>query len=160
MILSQHTWMLRVWRRGSKYPFYSLWFDPTGPRIHDQPHSRRARKSLHHRCGYIYINIKTISCTYYFILIIDVKCHSLLQKNGNEYFFSSCLLKKHYMSKSWYFSCSYPPSIKTEIESLFSVIVYFDIYVIQCFPLKITNAFKICIHSIRRLRNIIIHIYC
>ena len=29
MILSQHTWMLRAWRRGSKYPFNNLWLDPT-----------------------------------------------------------------------------------------------------------------------------------
>jgi hypothetical protein len=33
----------------NKYQFYSLWFDPTGARTHDLPHSRRARWPLRHR---------------------------------------------------------------------------------------------------------------
>ena len=28
--------------------FSSLWFDPSGARTHDLPHSRRARQPLHH----------------------------------------------------------------------------------------------------------------
>ena len=34
--------MLRALRRSNKYQLYSLWFDTTGTRIHDLPHSRRA----------------------------------------------------------------------------------------------------------------------
>jgi len=50
-----------VWWRSNKYQFYSLWFDPTGTRIHNLPHSRRARTALHHRCGSypIYTGIHT-----------------------------------------------------------------------------------------------------
>ena len=33
--------MLDSYRRSNKYQFYSLWFDPTGARTHDLPHSRR-----------------------------------------------------------------------------------------------------------------------
>jgi hypothetical protein len=34
---------------GEKYKFYSLWFDPTGSRTHDLPHSRRADDLPHSR---------------------------------------------------------------------------------------------------------------
>ena len=35
--------MLRTQRRSNTYQLYSLWFDPTGVRTHDLPHSRPAR---------------------------------------------------------------------------------------------------------------------
>jgi len=31
--------MLRVYRISNTYRFHSLWFDPTGARTHDRPHS-------------------------------------------------------------------------------------------------------------------------
>jgi hypothetical protein len=34
--------ILHALPRSNKYPFYSLWFDPTGTRTHDLLHSRRA----------------------------------------------------------------------------------------------------------------------
>ena len=35
--------------------FLCLWFDPTGARTHDLPHSRRARLQLHHRYDILFI---------------------------------------------------------------------------------------------------------
>ena len=35
-----------------KYQFYSLWFDLSEARTHNQPHSRLARKPLNHRWGF------------------------------------------------------------------------------------------------------------
>ena len=34
--------MLRSYRRSNKYQINSVWFDPTGARTHDLPHSKRA----------------------------------------------------------------------------------------------------------------------
>jgi hypothetical protein len=49
--------MLRVWLRSDKYQFYSLWFDTTGSRTHDLPHSKQAYLPLLHRWSSDLINI-------------------------------------------------------------------------------------------------------
>jgi hypothetical protein len=57
--------VLRAERRCNKYQCYSPWFDPTGPLIHDLPHSKRARETLRHRCG-------AIDWCYH----VNILCHS------------------------------------------------------------------------------------
>jgi hypothetical protein len=41
-----------------EYKFNCIWFDPTGSRTHDLPHSRRARQPLYHRCSLILLSLK------------------------------------------------------------------------------------------------------
>ena len=48
--------MLHAYRRSNKYQVHSLWFDSTGARTHDLPHSRRTRYPLRQRCGLIQNN--------------------------------------------------------------------------------------------------------
>ena len=38
--------MLHAKRRNNKYQFYSLWFDPTGARTHDLPHSKASTLTI------------------------------------------------------------------------------------------------------------------
>jgi hypothetical protein len=43
--------VMRAYRRGSENQLYSFWYNSTGARTHDLPHSWWARYPLHHRCG-------------------------------------------------------------------------------------------------------------
>ena len=45
--LCTYSLVLSVLRRSNKYQFSSLWFDETGTRTHDLPHSKQERKLLH-----------------------------------------------------------------------------------------------------------------
>jgi hypothetical protein len=49
-------------------PFYSLWFDPNGDQTHYLPHSRRARRPLHHPCDFHWIMKDTGLCYIFFYI--------------------------------------------------------------------------------------------
>ena len=77
--LMQHTQ-----RRSNKYQFCSLWFDPIRTRTHDLPHSRQARKPLHHQCGYRghdickqNVNQHQCRCTYSAQFPVDIYIYSV-----------------------------------------------------------------------------------
>ena len=86
--------MLRAQRRSNKYQFYSLWFDPTGTRTHDLPHSRLVtlRLSLNYR-SLLFLHLK--ECKF--------RHTSTMYTNSNQYSRKFVKLKHYIFLMYFYF---------------------------------------------------------